>query len=82
MPCLEVLIIGNCKQMKKLPSGIEHLGKLKVLEFINMPDGLVKKLMREGQDDDYLKVAHVPKVYYGYWTDGRWDVIMLTKAFE
>ncbi|XP_030441291.2 disease resistance protein RPM1-like [Syzygium oleosum] len=82
MPCLEGLIIGNCKQMEKLPSGIEHLGKLKVLKFIDMPDGLVKKLTRDGRDDDYLKVAHVPEVYHGYRTDGRWDVVVLTKAFE
>ncbi|KAF7849690.1 hypothetical protein BT93_L0376 [Corymbia citriodora subsp. variegata] len=80
IPYLENLTIRNCKQMEKLPSSIEHLEKLKVLKFINMPDEFVKKLMRDGQDDCYLNVAHVPEVYYGYRRDGTWDVV-LTKAF-
>ncbi|KAK3429806.1 hypothetical protein EUGRSUZ_E01306, partial [Eucalyptus grandis] len=61
MPCLEELIIESCKQLEKLPSGIEHLEKLKVLKFIDMLDEFVKKLMRDGQDDCYQKVAHVPE---------------------
>ncbi|XP_039169294.1 disease resistance protein RPM1-like [Eucalyptus grandis] len=80
MPCLEELTMESCKLMEKLPSDIEHLEKLKVLKFIDMPDELVKKLRQEGQDDDYLKVAHVPEVYYGYRRNGGWDVL-LTKAF-
>ncbi|XP_039169281.1 disease resistance protein RPM1 [Eucalyptus grandis] len=80
MPCLEDLTMESCKLMEKLPSGIDHLEKLEVLKFIDMPDELVKKLRRDGQDDDYLKVAHVPEVYYGYRRDGGWHVV-LTKAF-
>ncbi|XP_030474381.2 disease resistance protein RPM1-like [Syzygium oleosum] len=80
MPCLEELFIESCKLLEKLPSGIEHLEKLKVLKFVDMPDELVKKLRRDGQDDDYQKVAHVPEVYYGYRRERRWDVV-LTKAF-
>ncbi|KAF7849692.1 hypothetical protein BT93_L0377 [Corymbia citriodora subsp. variegata] len=79
MPCLEELIIESCKPLEKLPSGIEHLEKLKVLKFIDMPDEFTKKLMRDGQDDCYLKVAHVPEVYYGYRRGGGWDIV-LTKA--
>ncbi|KAK3429805.1 hypothetical protein EUGRSUZ_E01304 [Eucalyptus grandis] len=80
MPCLEELIIESCKLLKKLPSGIEHLEKLKVMKFVDMPDEFVKKLMPDGQDDIYLKVAHVPEVYYGCRRGGGWEVV-LTKAF-
>ncbi|KAL3738646.1 hypothetical protein ACJRO7_020084 [Eucalyptus globulus] len=80
MPCLEDLTMESCKLMEKLPSGIDHLENLEVLKFIDMPDELVKKLRKDGQDDDYLKVAHVPEVYYGYRRDGGWHVV-LTKAF-
>ncbi|XP_039169291.1 disease resistance protein RPM1-like [Eucalyptus grandis] len=80
MPCLEELVIEGCKPLEKLPSGIEHLGKLKVLKFVDMPDEFVKKLMPDGQEDYYLKVAHVPEVYYGYRRDGGCDFVP-TKAF-
>ncbi|KAF8028255.1 hypothetical protein BT93_E0997 [Corymbia citriodora subsp. variegata] len=80
MPCLEELIIESCMQLEKLPSGIEHLEKLKVLKFIDMPDEFVKKLTQDGPEDCYQKVAHVPEVYYGYRRGGGWDIV-LTKAF-
>ncbi|XP_039169273.1 disease resistance protein RPM1 [Eucalyptus grandis] len=44
MPCLEKLIIQRCKLLEKLPSGIEYLTKLRVLEFFDMPDQLVKEV--------------------------------------
>ncbi|KAK3429803.1 hypothetical protein EUGRSUZ_E01301 [Eucalyptus grandis] len=71
MPCLESLLIRSCKLMEELPSGIEQLEKLTRLRFINMPDEFVKKLTQDGQDDYYLKLAHVPEVYYGYWRRSR-----------
>ncbi|KAF7849746.1 hypothetical protein BT93_L0324 [Corymbia citriodora subsp. variegata] len=74
MPCLEKLIIQRCKLLEKLPSGIEYLTKLKVLEFFDMPDELVKKFMRHEHGEDYQNVAHIPEVYCGYWRDGGWDV--------
>ncbi|OWM64994.1 disease resistance protein RPM1-like [Punica granatum] len=73
MPCLEKLIIQRCKLLEKIPSGIEYLMNLKVLEFFDMPDELVK-VMRDKHNKDYKKVAHIPQVFYGYWRDGGWDV--------
>ncbi|KAF7849751.1 hypothetical protein BT93_L0328 [Corymbia citriodora subsp. variegata] len=72
MPYLEKLIIQRCKLIKKLPSGIEHLKRLKVLEIFDMPDELVKK----------LKVAHVPEIYYGYWRDEGWDVQLIERSVQ
>ncbi|XP_030517297.2 disease resistance protein RPM1-like [Rhodamnia argentea] len=82
MPCLEKLIIQRCKLLEKLPSGIEYLTKLKVLEFFDMPDELVKKFVQDEHDMDYQKVAHIPEVYYGYWRDGGWDVQSIERSSE
>ncbi|XP_010056216.2 disease resistance protein RPM1 [Eucalyptus grandis] len=82
MPSLEKLIIQRCKLLEKLPSGIEYLTKLKVLEFFDMPDELVKKFVRDEQDKDYQKVAHIPEVYYGYWRDGGWDVQSIERSSD
>lgn len=81
MPCLEKLIIQRCKLLEDLPSGIEYLTNLKVLEFFDMPDELVK-VMRDEQDKDYKKVAHIPQVFYGYWRDGGWDVQSVERGAE
>ncbi|XP_027360617.1 disease resistance protein RPM1-like isoform X3 [Abrus precatorius] len=77
MPCLEMLIIGRCEFLKKVPSGIEHLTKLKVLEFFDMPDELMKTICPHGPGKDYWKVSHIQDVYSTYWRDGGWDVYAL-----
>lgn len=77
MPCLEKLIIQRCELLKKVPSGIQHLTKLKVLEFFDMPDELIMTLRPEGRGKDYWKVAHIPTVYSTYWREGGWDVYTL-----
>ncbi|KAF8033546.1 hypothetical protein BT93_D2213 [Corymbia citriodora subsp. variegata] len=48
MPCLEKLMISRCELLKNVPSGTEHLTKLKLLEFFVMPDTLIKKLKLDG----------------------------------
>jgi len=73
MPCLEKLIVQSCKELKRVPSGIEHLTTLKVLEFFNMPKELIMTLQPSEENGDYLKVAHVPDVYSTYWNNGILD---------
>ncbi|WJX56240.1 hypothetical protein P8452_41915 [Trifolium repens] len=77
MPCLETLSIGRCGSLKKVPSGIENLTKLEVLEFFDMPDELMKTICQHGPGKDYWKVSHIPEVYSTYWRDGGWDVYAL-----
>ncbi|KAK7367027.1 hypothetical protein VNO80_09033 [Phaseolus coccineus] len=77
MTCLERLSIGRCELLKKVPSGIENLTKLKVLEFFDMPDELMKTICPHGPGKDYCKVLHIPDVYSTYWRDGGWDVYAL-----
>ncbi|KAF3449655.1 hypothetical protein FNV43_RR10386 [Rhamnella rubrinervis] len=81
MPLLEKLIIQRCKLLKKVPTGIEYLDNLKVLEFFDMPDELIMKLRPDG-GEDYLKVAHVSAIYSSYWMDGGWDVYSIERFAE
>lgn len=82
MPFLEKLVIQRCNLLENLPSGVEHLTKLKVLEIFDVPDELIKKLVRGGQDDEYHKVAHVPEIHCGYWRDGGWDIQLIDRSVQ
>jgi disease resistance protein RPM1 len=81
MPCVEKLIIQRCNLLKKVPFGIEHLSKLKVLEFFDMPEELIKTLCPDEKGCDYWKVAHIPEVYSTYWREG-WEVNSLESLNE
>ncbi|KDP33397.1 hypothetical protein JCGZ_12853 [Jatropha curcas] len=75
MPRLEKLIIQRCNSLRKVPSGIEYLTKLKVLEFFEMPEELIGTLRPNEQGEDYFRVAHIPQVYSTYWSERRvWDI--------
>ncbi|KAL2482026.1 Disease resistance protein RPM1 [Forsythia ovata] len=72
MPHLEKLIIQRCNFLESVPTGIECLTNIKVLEFFDMPDEFIVKLR-----EDHHKVAHIPQVYYTYWRDGGWEAYTL-----
>ncbi|PON63350.1 NB-ARC domain, LRR domain containing protein, partial [Parasponia andersonii] len=78
MPCVEKLSIQRCKLLEKVPSGIEHLSSLKVLEFFDMPE----KFIRNAQSVEYWRVAHIPEVYSTYWREGGWDVYSVDSLSE
>ncbi|KAB1213707.1 Disease resistance protein RPM1 [Morella rubra] len=82
MPCVEKLIIQRSESLKKLPVGIEHLTKLKMLEFVDMPEELIETLRSDEKGSDYLKVAHIPEVYFTYWREGVWEVNSLECLLE
>ncbi|KAL2536823.1 Ribosomal protein L2 [Forsythia ovata] len=73
MPNLEKIIIQRCTFLESVPSGIERLTNIQVLEFFDMPQEFVHKLLPETLDGDYHKVAHIPEVYYTYWRDDAWE---------
>ncbi|KAJ9159161.1 hypothetical protein P3X46_024686 [Hevea brasiliensis] len=78
VPFLQKLVVQNCGLLQRVPSGIEHLTHLRVLEFINMAVNLIVTLHPDRNDGDYLKIAEVPEVYfYTYWNNGKWDVFSL-----
>ncbi|MED6144419.1 hypothetical protein PIB30_015423, partial [Stylosanthes scabra] len=73
MAGLKKLIIQRCDSLKQVPLGIEHLSKLKSIEFFDMPEELISGLRPNG-GKDHWRVQHVPVVYSTYWRDGGWDV--------
>jgi disease resistance protein RPM1 len=76
MQGLKKLIIQRCGSFKHVPLGLEHLTKLKTIEFFDMPDELVISLLPNG-GKDYWRVQNVPTVYSTYWREGGWDVYSL-----
>lgn len=82
MPCIEHLRIRHCKLLEKVPSGIEHLIKLKVLKFFDMPEKLIKSLLRHEHGNDHWKIAHVPEVYVTYLRECGWEVFSLEGLSE
>ena len=67
LPLLEKLEIGECPQLKEVPSGIHHLKSLKNLEFDEMPTEFVLSLQPD-EGPDFGKVKHIPSVTFWYWT--------------
>ncbi|XP_059626938.1 disease resistance protein RPM1-like [Cornus florida] len=49
MPFLEQLYFRECELLEEVPSGIEHLTNLKILELVDMPHKLVMKLNQDRQ---------------------------------
>ncbi|XP_050246325.1 disease resistance protein RPM1-like isoform X14 [Quercus robur] len=70
LPLLERLQIGECPQLKEVPSGIHHLKSLKKLEFSEMPTEFVLSLQPD-EGPDFGKVKHIPSVTFWYRTQGE-----------
>ena len=69
LPLLEKLVIGECPQLKEVPSGIHHLKSLKIVEFVEMPIELVLSLQPD-EGPDFGKVKHIPCVDFLFRTHG------------
>jgi len=63
MPNLETLINRNCKLMKELPDGIEHL---KNLQLVGMSHRLFEKLNPEIKGGDNTKIQHISDLCIRY----------------
>nr|POF02884.1 putative disease resistance protein [Quercus suber] len=70
LPLLENFEIGECPQLKEVPSGIHHLKSLKILEFTEMPTEFVLSLQPD-EGPDFWKVKHIPSVEFWYRTHGE-----------
>nr|XP_023924944.1 probable disease resistance RPP8-like protein 4 [Quercus suber] len=74
LPLLEKLLLGECPQLKELPSGIHHLKSLKNLQFDEMPTELVLSL-QPNEGPDFGKVKNIPSVIFRHRVRGehyRW----------
>ena len=70
LPLLERLLIGDCPQLKEVPSGIHQLKSLKNLQFFDMPTKFVLSLQPD-EGPDFGKIKHIPCVGFWYWTQGE-----------
>ncbi|KAK1295651.1 Disease resistance protein RPM1 [Acorus calamus] len=62
MPCLKKLKLNRCRELKRLPQGIEHLTTLQELRMDNMSEELLERM--RGQGVDRQKITHIPKVIH------------------
>ena len=70
LPVLEDLYIGPCPQMKKLPSGLQHLKNLKDIFFNKMPTELMTS-------QDFHIVLHVPRIIFCFIDDQGLDEFVI-----
>lgn len=68
IPRLEYLWLEDCKLLNEIPLRVERLSNLKRLGLVNMSDELTRTIYSESQDENYLRVKHVPSVFIGQRT--------------
>ncbi|GAU47685.1 hypothetical protein TSUD_245750 [Trifolium subterraneum] len=61
---LRSLTIQYCKGLRWLPEGIRHLTSLEVLEIRECPT--LEERCKEGTGEDWDKIAHIPKLRFGW----------------
>jgi disease resistance protein RPM1 len=77
LPSLEQLEIGPSPQMKELPTGIQHLKSLKILDFYEMHGEFVLRMQPDG-GEDYWKVKKVTTIRLRYRIKGeRYEIYQL-----
>jgi disease resistance protein RPM1 len=70
LPSLEQLEIGPCSQMKEVPTGIQHLESLKLIDFYEMHKEFVLRMQPDG-GEDYWKVQKVTTIRLRYRIKGE-----------
>nr|XP_027081708.1 disease resistance protein RPM1-like [Coffea arabica] len=70
---LETLFLQQLPLLEELPLGIQHLSHLQRLILAEMSSQLREKLLENQKDEseDYRKIAHIPEILIGYYTDDR-----------
>ncbi|XP_051151161.1 disease resistance protein RPM1-like [Andrographis paniculata] len=83
--------IWDCKEMKDVPIGIEHLGNLDFVDFSDMSNEFEDRVCEEkgrGRVDVHAhdhdrerkgkgKLIHIPNVRISNWVDGQWEAVWL-----
>ncbi|XP_059454970.1 disease resistance protein RPM1-like [Corylus avellana] len=70
LPSLEQLEIGPCPLLKEVPSGIQHLESLKLIDFYEMQREFVLRMQPDG-GEDYWKVHNVTTICLRYRIKGE-----------
>jgi len=63
MQSLEKLQIMSIPQLKTLPSGIQHLERLQVLDILYMPTEFEQRIDPDGGEEHWM-IKHVPHVHF------------------
>ncbi|XP_038726058.1 disease resistance protein RPM1-like [Tripterygium wilfordii] len=79
LSCLEKLIVEDCG-LQQVPSGIENLTMLKLLEFLKMPSNFISSPHLFGGEDNW-KDSHMPEVYFTHCEDGITDDVYSLESF-
>ncbi|XP_043689945.1 disease resistance protein RPH8A-like [Telopea speciosissima] len=60
-PCLKVLTISWCKQLKMLSDGLPYITTLQELNIVNMPEEFNARFQKD-KGKDWEKIKHIPSV--------------------
>ncbi|CAM8878353.1 unnamed protein product [Rhodiola kirilowii] len=79
MPTLEKFLIQECRYLKTLPQGINRLCKLRVLDFVDMPEEVYTMIRPstvpgDGYGDNYEMIRHIPQVSFTTNEDDFWNI--------
>ncbi|PIN17867.1 Apoptotic ATPase [Handroanthus impetiginosus] len=78
MPILHSMDVWDCKSLVEMPEGIEHLKNLKHVEFNDMAEEFVERLIDEKRNGgDQWRLAHVPLVVVDNCVNGEWRRVQL-----
>ncbi|XP_027181619.1 disease resistance protein RPM1-like [Coffea eugenioides] len=73
LPRLQTLFLQQLPLLEELPLGIHYLSHLQRLSLYEMSSQLREKLLEDQKEEseDYRKIAHIPEILIGYYTDDR-----------
>nr|XP_027080296.1 disease resistance protein RPM1-like [Coffea arabica] len=73
LPRLRELFLQQLPLLEELPLGIQHLIHLQRLSLYEMSSQLREKLLenQKEESEDYRRIAHIPEILIGYYTDDR-----------
>ncbi|XP_027081540.1 disease resistance protein RPM1-like [Coffea arabica] len=73
LPRLHLLFLQQLPLLEELPLGIQHLSNLQRLTLYETSSQLREKLLenQKEESEDYTKIAHIPEILIGYYTDDR-----------
>ncbi|CDP13421.1 unnamed protein product [Coffea canephora] len=75
LPRLQKLFLEQLPSLEELPMGIQHLSHLQRLTLYETSSQLTGKLLdnQEEESEDDRRIAHIPEILIGYYTDdGEW----------
>ncbi|KAF8410870.1 hypothetical protein HHK36_003407 [Tetracentron sinense] len=73
LPSIKSLYLIQCRELKVVPQGIEHLTGLQELYLKEMPEALVQRL-RGDRSEDCPKIRHIPTIKHVFRRAQSWEM--------